>query len=232
MRSIEFQTFIDLVTFDQNFVKIERNIEKSQEVQKTLLSNVERLQDDFLDIKNAKLQARKAVDEKELYMKVLDDKESELKKKLESVSNQKEYKSLEKETRAVNAERLQHEQELLVLWNKLDALSESYESKQKMHEEQVADFTTKVAAVKAEIADFENQLKMLAAQRIDKQKDVPQEWLDMYVNMKGRVANPVVPVVSESCDACFYSVTARDLQKLRDNKLLQCRDCYRLLYIE
>jgi len=232
VKSLEFQTFIDLVTFDQNFVKIEHDIKKSQEVKKSLLSNVERLQDDFLNIKNAKSQARKSVDEKELHMKVLDDQESELKKKLESISNQKEYKSLEKETLTVNAERLQHEQELLVLWNKLDTLNENYESKQKVHEEQVSDFTTKITAVKTEILDSENQLNSLTTQRIDKQKDVPQEWLDMYVNMKGRVANPVVSVVDGSCDACFYSVTSRDLQKLRDSKLLQCRDCYRLLYVE
>ena len=38
-----------------------------------------------------------------------------------------------------------------------------------------------------------NQLKALEAQRLEKQQNVPQEWLDMYVNMKGRVPNPVVP---------------------------------------
>lgn len=232
MRSIEFQTFIDLVTFDQSLVKIERDIKKSQDVQQTLLSDIERLQEDFLDIKTAKLQARKAVDEKELYMKVLDGKESDLKKKLESISNQKEYKSLEKETLGVNAERIRHEQELLLLWNKLDALDKTYEFKHKLHEEQVAKFTSEVENIKNEIVDLQNQLDVLTLQRIEKQKNVPQEWLDMYVNMKGRVPNPVVPVVNDSCDACFYSVTPRDLQMLRKNKLLQCRDCYRLLYVE
>lgn len=232
MRSIEFQTFIDLVTFDQSLVKIERDIKKSQEIQESLLSDIERLQDDFLDIKTAKLQARKAVDDKELYMKILDDKESELKKKLASVSNQKEYKSLEKETLVVNSERVRHEQELLVLWNKLDGLEKTYEFKQKLHEEDAAKFYAEVEKIKNEIADFQNQLEVLTIERVEKLKNVPQEWLDMYVNMKGRVANPVVPVVNDSCDACFYSVTPRDLQMLRTNKLLQCRDCYRVLYVE
>ena len=231
MRSIEFQTFIDLVTFDQGLVKIECDIKKSQEIQQSLLADIQRLHEDFEDIKSAKLQARKAVDEKELYMKVLDDKESELKNKLASISNQKEFKSLEKETLVINADRLRHEQELLVLWNKLETLHKTYEFKHTLHEEQVAKFHTEVEKIKNEITALHAQLVDLEAQRLEKQKNVPQEWLDMYVNMKGRVPNPVVPVVNDSCDACFYSVTSRDLQSLRNNKLLQCRDCYRLLYI-
>jgi predicted nucleic acid-binding Zn-ribbon protein len=232
VRSIEFQKFIDLVTFDQSLVKIERDIKKSQDVQRSLMEDIERLQDDFSDIKNAQLQAHKAVDEKELYMKVLDTKESDLKHKIQSISNQKEYKSLEKETLAINAERVQHEQELLVLWNKLDSLQKTYEFKRKLHEEQVAKFTSEIELISNEILNFQNQLAHFTTQRIEKQQSIPQEWLDMYVNMKGRVSNPVVPVISDSCDACFYSVTPRDLQTLRKNKLLQCRDCYRLLYVE
>lgn len=232
MRSIEFQKFIDLVTFDQSLVKIERDIKKSQEVQKDLILDIERLQADFEDVKTAKLQARKAVDEKELYMKVLDQKEFDLKKKLASITSQKEYKSLEKETLAVNAERVRHEQELLVLWNKLDGLEKTYEFKQKLHDEQLAKFTTEVETIQQQVATFEHQLTTLLVERIDKEQGIPQEWLDMYVNMKGRVNNPVIQVVNDACDACFYSVTPRDMQLLKNNKLLQCRDCYRLLYTQ
>jgi len=232
MKSIEFQTFIDLVTFDQGLVKIERDIKKSQEIQESLLADIQRLQEDFEDIKIAQLQARKDVDAKELYMKVLDEKESELKKKLASISNQKEFKSLEKETLVINADRMRHEQELLVLWNKLEGFNKTYELKHTLYEEQAAKFHAEVEKIKNEITALHAQLVDLEAQRLEKQKNVPQEWLDMYVNMKGRVANPVVPVVNDSCDACFYSVTPRDLQILRNNKLLQCRDCYRLLYVQ
>ncbi len=232
MRTIPFQKFIDLVTFDQSLVKIERDIKKSQDVQQSLLADIERLEEDFADIKTAKQQARKAVDEKELYMKVLDDKESELKNKLAAVANQKEYKSLEKETTVINADRMRHEQELLVLWNKLEGLEKTYEFKHSLHDEQVTKFYAEIETIKNEVAILQVQLADLMTQRVEKQIDVPQEWLDMYVNMQGSVVDPVVPVINGSCDACFYSVTARDLQALRNNKLLQCRDCYRVLYVE
>jgi predicted nucleic acid-binding Zn-ribbon protein len=114
MRTIQFQKFIDLVTFDQSLITIERDIEKSQQNQQSLMLDIERLQADFQDVKTAQLQARKAVDEKELSMKILDEKEAELKRKLASISNQKEYKSLEKETLVVNAQRMDQEQQLLM----------------------------------------------------------------------------------------------------------------------
>ena len=232
VRSIEFQNFIDLVTFDQGLVKIEVDIKKMQADQKSLLENLERLHNDFSDVKTLHLQARKAVDEKELYMKVLDDKESDFKKKLALITHPKEYKSLEKELASLNEDRIRHEQMLVTLWNKLEAAEKNYHVKHKLHEEDALSFTDHIASFSTEIDQLQRQLENLNLQRADIQKKVPQEWLDIYVNMKGRVANPVVPVVNDSCDACFYSITPRDLQVLRQSKLLQCRDCYRLLYIQ
>lgn len=232
MRSIEFQKFIDLVTFDQSLVKIERDIKKVQECGQSLLYDIKRLDADFLDVKIAKDQARKAVDEKELYMKVLESKELELKEKMSVLSNQKEYKSLQKELYVLNEKRLHHEQELLVLWNKYDLFEKSYETKFQSHEHALSQLNNELALNQKEIAQLTTQLDQTLIQRELKLQPVPQEWLDMYVNMKGRVSNPVVPVVGQACDACFYSVTSRDLQALKKNQLLQCRDCYRLLYIE
>ena len=232
MKSIEFQKFIDLVTFDQNLIKIERDMTKMQEVEKTFADDVKRLHDDFLDVKHAKDQARKAIDEKELYMKVLDAKESEMKHKLDSVANQKEYKSLQKEVAVLNEKRVQHEQDLLSIWNRFDVLDKSYEAKHQAYQNLVETMNGQMQETQKEITQSALQLDQLETERELKLQGIPQEWLDMYVNMKGRVNNPVVPVVSESCDACFYSITPRDLQILRQNKLLQCRDCYRLLYIE
>ena len=61
---------------------------------------------------------------------------------------------------------------------------------------------------------------------------VPAELLDNYEHMRGLVINPVVPVVHNSCSACFYPVPAQDLAILKKGKLLPCKSCYRILYIE
>ena len=50
--------------------------------------------------------------------------------------------------------------------------------------------------------------------------------------MRGKVSNPVVHVYKDSCSACFYLIASRDLQLLKQNELLPCKDCYRFLYFD
>jgi len=231
VRSIEFQKFIDLVTFDQSLVKIERDIKKYQEIEQSIILAITHEQDKFLESKHAKAQARKAVDEKELFMKVLDEKATQLKKKLETVASQREAKSLEKEIAALHEEQSLHEQELMNLWNKSENLEKNFQAKQLEHDAAIAQLHEQIIANQLEQKKIQHDNVLLLQERQEKEKNIPQEWLTSYANMQGRVNNPVVPVVNDACDGCFYSITPKDLQVLRQNKLLQCKDCYRLLYI-
>jgi predicted nucleic acid-binding Zn-ribbon protein len=232
VKSVEFQKFIDLVTFDQNLVKIERDVHKIESELLSVEEKIDRLDKDYADMKSLHVQARKAVDDKELYMKVLDEKESDLKKKLAVISNQKEFKSLQKESLSVNEDRMFHEQQLLSLWNKLEVAQKNFDIFQKDYQERLQILKLQKESIQNEIMKLQTELVSLNHDRENKQDNIPQDWLNMYVNMKGRVPNPVISVVNEACDACFYSITPRDLQMLRQNKLLQCRDCYRLLYMK
>ncbi len=231
VKSVEFQKFIDLVTFDQNIVKIEHDIHAIQQEHSAILKKIDQLDQDLAEMKLAAVQARKAVDEKELYMKVLDDKETDMKNKLALISNQKEFKSLQKESLVVNEERVFHEQKLLALWNKLELAQKNFDIFHKDYQDRLQMLLSQKKSYEDQIFQLQKELDTLTHDRVVKQDHIPQEWLNMYVNMKGRVSNPVISVVNEACDACFYSITPRDLQMLRQDKLLQCRDCYRLLYI-
>jgi len=53
-------------------------------------------------------------------MKVLDQQETERKRRLEVVSSSKEYSSLKAEISAINEHQRSHESELIDAWNKLD----------------------------------------------------------------------------------------------------------------
>jgi predicted nucleic acid-binding Zn-ribbon protein len=50
--------------------------------------------------------------------------------------------------------------------------------------------------------------------------------------MKGSVPDPIVPVISECCSACYYSVLHQDMVKLKRSGVLLCRSCYRFLYYD
>ena len=67
--------------------------------------------------------------------------------------------------------------------------------------------------------------------RPEKEKIVPEEWLEKYTIMKAQVSDPVVPITQETCSACFYALTNQDIICARRGRLLQCKGCYRLLYL-
>ena len=63
-------------------------------------------------------------------------------------------------------------------------------------------------------------------------EDLNEEWLNKYERMIHRVSDPIVPVMEESCSACYYAILRQDLQKLKKSGVLPCRNCYRLLYYD
>ena len=54
---------------------------------------------------------------------------------------------------------------------------------------------------------------------------------EKYAVMRAKVTDPVVPVIDGSCSACFYKISPQDMQLLARRKLVQCKDCFRLLYL-
>lgn len=69
-------------------------------------------------------------------------------------------------------------------------------------------------------------------ERLHKEKGLPEEWLEKYAIMRARINDPVVPVFDGNCSACFYKISVQDMQFLKHRKLIQCKDCFRLLYLE
>ncbi|GAI90095.1 unnamed protein product, partial [marine sediment metagenome] len=42
----------------------------------------------------------------------------------------------------------------------------------------------------------------------------------------------VVPVQHDSCGACSYSIPQQDLLRMRRRAVVQCKGCFRLLYMK
>jgi predicted nuclease with TOPRIM domain len=74
MKSIEFQKFIDLVTFDQDLLALADEIKKAQENCQFLSTELSLYQENWQQFKDETIHMRKLVDEKELNIKVLDEK--------------------------------------------------------------------------------------------------------------------------------------------------------------
>ena len=85
-------------------------------------------------------------------------------------------------------------------------------------------------AKKSRIKELEKLLQSTQPERLTKEKQVPQEWMEKYSRMRNCVPNPVVPVVNGSCTACFYSIPHQDFLSVLDHHLIECKGCYRFLY--
>lgn len=117
-------------------------------------------------------------------------------------------------------------------WHILEATTREYTSKSEETTQQIVEIEKTEQEITSKEKVLSESIEQARAQRPDKEKGLPTEWLEKYAIMRESVSNPVVPVINDSCSACFYSLTAQDLSRVRRNGILQCKQCYRFLYME
>lgn len=226
-----FQRFIELINFDQKVASLEQQLDNLQQ-EVVSLEKKEIDSSRNLDVlRRAVHDAQKNVDLKELEMKSLESADQEKRERLKGMTGQKEYKSLKIEIDRVHQKQHTLEQELLGVWKQLESSQKLFEEKSKSSAEAMRELQETIRQKRSEIETLIATVAQHVKIRPEKQQMIPAEWLEKYVMMRTQVDDPVVPVQNGSCSACFYKVTDNDMQQLRHNKLMQCKDCYRFLYL-
>ena len=232
MNNQKFQSFIDLVTFDQNFSELEKKSNSIQTTIANLNSQLVTLQKQLEHNSVKKRDVKKQLDTQELQVKELQEKEAHQLAVVQSVATAKELEAANKELEHLKFERNAQEQKMIQQINKLETAEKEYAGLQLKSETDIAEINTKIDAEKAALNEVQQKIEMIQKDRSKLLVSVPAEWIDVYENMRGRVKDPVVPVIQDSCGVCFSLIASRDLQALRHHELLQCKDCYRFLYCE
>jgi len=232
MNETPFEQFILLVQVDQeintlnkSIKTLEKEIATNKHVDDANLALLEKTKQKLHDM-------RKEVDAKELEMKTLDLQEADKKKRLEHVANHREYQSLKAEIDQLKKSQHALEDGLMQAWNQLETAKKELDTAQ-AHYDQLSKAThEQMATNNQKITEINEHVTALIEDRNEKEKTVPAEWLEKYAVMRARVSDPVVPVVDGNCSACYYKISAQDLQFLSRRKLVQCKDCFRLLYLQ
>lgn len=232
MDKTPFQKFIELIDFDQHIASLESQLKQVTQEIGTLESQEADQVRKLELLRRAVYDAQKAVDARELEMKALDAADQEKKERVKLVTDHKEYKSLKVEIERVHQKQHTLEQELLGAWKQLESAQKTYEEKTKEMQSQSAALQSSIQEKKLAIEKLKLSIQDQSSVRPAKQATIPAEWLEKYMMMRSQVQDPVVPVENGSCSACFYKVTENDMQQLRRNKLMQCKDCYRFLYMK
>jgi predicted nucleic acid-binding Zn-ribbon protein len=231
MNETPFHGFIDLIAFDQELHQIELAINSLEQERKKQQLEEQRLEQELEQVKRLWINAKKAVDDVELQTKELEQKEQLKKKRIDSATNHREYQSLKAEIEALGVQQQNLEKELLAAWHVLEQTAKNYELKKSEHETRLADLKKAEQATTEQQQQLTLELNNKLKERPAKEKIVPIEWLEKYAVMRSRVVDPVVPVINGHCSSCVYKVSEQDMIMLGRNKLLQCKDCYRFLYL-
>ncbi len=224
------RTFIALVTFDSKVRLLYDERENLLNVQKSLVEQKNILFKHLEELKLLLNEYQKNVNAQELSMKMLDQREVELKHRLDNVTGVKEYSSLKNEINAVHDQQQACEQSLIEAWEKLDYIQKKYTSEQALSDAKGLELDKQQRDIANKIQDLECSIDEHERLRKSYLEVVPADLLNNYEHMRGQVKNPVVPVENNSCSACFYLVPGQDLAFLKKGKLIPCKSCYRILY--
>ena len=231
MNARPLNSFIALIEFDNSIhthqaqiATYTKEITHYADLEKALSGDLEKLKSHWHELK-------KRVDSHELEMKSLDDQIAKKKHILENVTSHKEYQSLKSEIETIKKAQHALEDTLLAAWNEVENARKQHDQAHAAAQQKRADWHQKIIELQEKSAQIQAQVKELLMQREEKLLGIPAEWLEKYIQMQARVKDPVVPVVNGSCSACFFSVSPVDMAGLKRRKLIQCKDCFRLLYI-
>ncbi len=138
-----------------------------------------------------------------------------LKKKSQELSRQ--YASLEGEIDKLSKDM----QELTVQYKKLMASTKLMLSQQEEYKKRYEDLSKEKDAEKEQI---KKQLAVIA-------KDIPAEYLNKYKEKRKDPKFPIVyEVIGKHCGACGTELSQLELSRLKNEKIIECENCRRLIF--
>lgn len=226
-----FQSFIDLIQFDQDIYTLKQQIEQGKDTLDKIDQEEQQLVNQIAEAKQHWHHMKKVVDERELEMKLLEEQERLKKHQLDTLKNPKDYFALNADLEHIKKKQHNLEDEVIQAWQHLEQAKRMNDQSNK----EVEDKRQRLVFLKSQqrelIEQNEGQLKRIEDSRPEKLIGIPDEWLEKYSILRERIPDPAVPVKFDSCSACFHSLIARDMQLLNKRALLQCKGCFRFLYL-
>ncbi len=224
--------FMDLVACDKNFHSIENQIDAVLE----LIFEIEessKNQKFFIEKERLALAGlKKIVHDHEFQMKIHDEKVSNAKNKLSTALNSREYEYLKKEFDKASQELNKFEDTLLNAWHVFENTQKVFIQKEHVFQKQLQENTEKLFELEKKKERLQVLLDEKRVECLEKEKNLPEQWLIDYSRMKKNFDDPVVPFENGACSACFESLAGNEIVQLAKKQLAPCRGCFRFLFIK
>lgn len=171
----------------------------------------------------------------ELKQKTFQDKIAKFEKELYGgkVVNPREVEAIQKEIELLKKHRGELDERIMQIWEELPPAKQKLERvekaiaerKQKLAQEHKAALQTK--------AQLEAEFKQKSAERPAAAKELSPTLLARYEGIRqkhGGVGMGEVDIRRKTCGACGTSLPTRTIESLKEDKLVTCESCHRILY--
>lgn len=228
----KLQAFIDFVTCHNDILTRQKKLQSLEFSLIDLENQFVALRDSIALKHKEVFEQRKAIDAQELELKVLESQENDKKKRLENASTVKEFQSLTSELEIINAKKNTIESALFEALTLLETNKEQATLLELSTQQEIMALEQQQKNLEQTISHDLESLENLKPVCLQKQHPVNKDLLARFQAMQTQVDNPAVSIINDSCSACFYSVPQTELGLAKKGELAQCKDCYRLLYLE
>ncbi|QQR53335.1 hypothetical protein IPH25_00510 [bacterium] len=229
-KAVFFTNFVALVEFDNKIKLCKKSI--AEEIQKiaTLQNELVEYQTSVEDAKKQSTTLQQKVNFEENLLAEISKKIKALHTTINNLQAYKDYHALKQEFDLLCKQQVDQEQIVANTWDAFEIAEKNYKNllistanTNKLLEENMSVSEQKKA-------QLEGDLRNLYEQRPTYEVNIPQEWLNKYATMQSKVENPIVTVENGQCASCFYQLTGTDVQAIKKGALVQCKNCFRLLY--
>lgn len=230
---------LNLVKLQDSYCILNENRKKLCELKKfIILKQIKKefntCKDKYVEIKNQLSDVKNKHDEIDKQMN-LKKKEIEEKKYIlynDLGSNIKLIEKVQKEISRLEEEALHIEQAFENLIEEENSINECNDELKKRMAKLKNDFdfekssvSEKINEVNDNIVNAENTIKKI-------EEMLPEEWLNLYVNLKKTKSEPIAEVENNICTGCKIGVSAIVASKLKKgNEIVYCDNCGRILFL-
>lgn len=169
----------------------------------------------------------------ELAQRGIDDKLKKIDKTLYggSVVSPREVENLEKEIAQLKRQREANDEKLLELYDTAPAAKAEADKVQKAIDQAKAALAEHQKGARKLKAELEDAFKARTAERPEAAKHVSPALLQKYEAIRAKHQMGMVAVVKHtSCGGCGTLLPERTLQGAKDDKVVTCDECHRILY--
>lgn len=227
---VSFQELHRLLTHGANLRSEIDRAPKTLQMHKDKLAKQEQDLKDYLD--NTK-KAKVHLHEKEVTLKELNTKIDKWEGQINSVSTKKEFDALKHETATAKAQCKKLEDEILEAMTDVEIRS----SRQPQLEKDLAAARTKTAQLIDDLQtrrnEFTTQLAEVLKQIAAIEETMIPDLRAAYTRLKdAQGADALALVENRTCRACYTTLTAQNYNDLANGRLVPCKMCGRILYLE